>query len=598
MQKTNRLHRLLAVIVAVFMAVSCLPLNAFAAVGDQVRVHYVFMCNGEEVSRVDSGLVYAVGDKFSYSMVENYLPEGYELDETGEFTVPDKTGDKNTAEVIVKVKSIATEKTVNINFYDEVNQCQVGEATVTVDINANNINVSKIEIPAGYEPTVTGDLPINDNWVYVGLKPVATEKTVNINFYDEVNQCQVGEATVTVDINANNINVSKIEIPAGYEPTVTGDLPINDNWVYVGLKPVTQANAIVNIRYMDGDTFVAGGDYPFPAGSSVAFGSLTLPAGYELDTSKNNAESGFMAKDGAKIIVHVKKSQQPSGDVIMNIRFMDGDTFVAGGDYTLPAGVQNYNVLGKYVPEGYIMEVSGDFMVTAGGKLDVPVKKIENAVIMNIRFVDNTTSEFVAGGDYFLPAGVQNYNVLTQYVPEGYKLAVSGDFTVAEGTSLDVPVDKIPAQIIMNIRFMDGDTFVAGGDYFLAEGVHNYKDLEDLGYLPTGYEMDVAGDFMAKDGGKLDVPVHKVKDESGTDGSESGNSGSSSSNNNTTTATNNQNGENKAQVVKSDAPADNSVKVLPQTGLTAEQPLVFGGMLFSALGSAAAYLFAIRRKLN
>ena len=217
---------------------------------------------------------------------------------------------------------------------------------------------------------------------------------------------------------------------------------------------------------------------------------------------------------------------------------------------------------------------------------------------MNIRFVDNTTSEFVAGGDYFLPAGVQNYNVLSQYVPEGYKLAVSGDFTVAEGTSLDVPVDKIPAQIIMNIRFMDGDTFVAGGDYFLAEGVHNYKDLEDLGYLPTGYEMDVAGDFMAKDGGKLDVPVHKVKDESGTDGSESGNSGSSSSNNNTTTTTNNQNGENKAQVVKSDAPADNSVKVLPQTGLTAEQPLVFGGMLFSALGSAAAYLFAIRRKLN
>ena len=598
MQKTNRLHRLLAVIVAVFMAVCCLPLNAFAAVGDQVRVHYVFMCNGEEVGRVDSGLVCAVGDKFSYSMVENYLPEGYQLDETGEFTVPDKTGDKNTAEVIVKVKPIATEKTVNINFYDEVNQCQVGEATVTVDINANNINVSKIEIPAGYEPTVTGDLPINDNWVYVGLKPVATEKTVNINFYDEVNQCQVGEATVTVDINANNINVSKIEIPAGYESTVTGDLPINDNWVYVGLKPVTQANAIVNIRYMDGDTFVAGGDYPFPAGSSVAFGSLTLPAGYELDTSKNNAESGFMAKDGAKIIVHVKKSQQPSGDVIMNIRFMDGDTFVAGGDYTLPAGVQNYNVLGKYVPEGYIMEVSGDFMVTAGGKLDVPVKKIENAVIMNIRFVDNTTSEFVAGGDYFLPAGVQNYNVLTQYVPEGYKLAVSGDFTVAEGTSLDVPVDKIPAQIIMNIRFMDGDTFVAGGDYFLAEGVHNYKDLEDLGYLPTGYEMDVAGDFMAKDGGKLDVPVHKVKDESGTDGSESGNSGSSSSNNNTTTATNNQNGENKAQVVKSDAPADNSVKVLPQTGLTAEQPLVFGGMLFSALGSAAAYLFAIRRKLN
>ena len=57
--------------------------------------------------------------------------------------------------------------------------------------------------------------------------------------------------------------------------------------------------------------------------------------------------------------------------------------------------------------------------------------KSEKDVVMNIRFVDEDTNEFVAGGDYFLPEGVQNYNILTKYVPEGYRMTVSGDFTVA-----------------------------------------------------------------------------------------------------------------------------------------------------------------------
>ena len=86
-------------------------------------------------------------------------------------------------------------------------------------------------------------------------------------------------------------------------------------------------------------------------------------------------------------------------------------------------------------------------MVTAGGKLDVPVEKIQKDVIMNIRFIDEATGAFVAGGDYFLPEGVQNYNILTQYVPEGYRMTVSGDFMVTAGGKLDVPVEKISTPV-------------------------------------------------------------------------------------------------------------------------------------------------------
>ena len=73
---------------------------------------------------------------------------------------------------------------------------------------------------------------------------------------------------------------------------------------------------------------------------------------------------------------------------------------------------------------------------------------------------------------------------------------------------------------------------------------------------------------------------------------------SSSDNNNTTTVSSNNNKTNNTQVVKAAAPADNTAKVMPQTGLNVETPVVFGVMMVAALAGAGAYLFAIRKKLN
>ncbi len=163
-------------------------------------------------------------------------------------------------------------------------------------------------------------------------------------------------------------------------------------------------------------------------------------------------------------------------DVTMNVRFMDGEVFVAGGDYSIPAGTNNYSVLEQYVPEGYMMTVSGDFMATEGGNLNVSVQKIDRDVIMNIRFMDGEA--FIAGGDYKVPEGV------------------SGDFMATEGGNLNVSVQKIDRDVIMNIRFMDGEAFIAGGDYKVPEGVNNYSILEQ--YVPEGYVMTVFGDFYER----------------------------------------------------------------------------------------------------
>ena len=66
-------------------------------------------------------------------------------------------------------------------------------------------------------------------------------------------------------------------------------------------------------------------------------------------------------------------SEQEQKEIIMNIQFICDDEVVKGGDFFVPAGVQNYSVLKEYVPEGYQMTASGDFTVTAGGQEDITV---------------------------------------------------------------------------------------------------------------------------------------------------------------------------------------------------------------------------------
>ena len=197
---------------------------------------------------------------------------------------------------------------------------------------------------------------------------------------------------------------------------------------------------------------------------------------------------------------------QAEESVTMNIQFKDGDEVVAGGDYTVPEGVQNYSVLTQYVPAGYQMTASGDFYAEDGGKLVVNIEKIATDVTMNIQFKDG--DEVVAGGDYTVPAGVQNYSVLTQYVPAGYQMTASGDFYAEDGGKLVVNIEKIATDVTMNIQFKDGDEVVAGGDYTVPAGVQNYSVLTQ--YVPAGYQMTASGDFYAEDGGKLVVNIEKI----------------------------------------------------------------------------------------
>ena len=268
-----------------------------------------------------------------------------------------------------------------------------------------------------------------------------------------------------------------------------------------------QTEIIMKIQFSCDGKVVKAGDFFVPEGvQNYSVLKKYVPEGYQM-----TASGDFMAEADALLLINVEKIAPEA--VIMNIQFKDGDEVVAGGDYFVPAGVQNYSVLEQYVPTGYRMTVSGDFMAEDGGKLEIGVEKVmaDTDVIMNIAF-KTADGTFVAGGDYFVPAGVQNYSVLEQYVPEGYEMTVSGDFMAEDGGKLVVNIEKISTDVIMNIRFVLADgTFVAGGDYFLPEGIQNMSILEQ--YVPEGYEMMESGDFTVTAGGQEDITVEKISED-------------------------------------------------------------------------------------
>ena len=85
------------------------------------------------------------------------------------------------------------------------------------------------------------------------------------------------------------------------------------------------------------------------------------------------------------------------------------------------------------------------------------------SVIVKYQFVCD--GKFVAGGDCFVPSGIQNYSVFEEYLPEGYTRVTGGDTTITEGETYVIRVEKIDSgdteepektEVTMNIQFKDG----------------------------------------------------------------------------------------------------------------------------------------------
>lgn len=243
----EKIKKKLSFFMAMVMIFAMIPFSAFAAETKTITLNFFDEVNNVQV---EESTMEVAKDATHVNTSVITLPKGYELNGvTGDLQI-------NDGYVYVGVKPAEpTTKTILLNFYDEANKVQVAEVAMEVAKDAIHVNTSKIALPEGYELNgVVGDLAINDGYVYVGVKPVKTTKTIWLNFYDELAGKTVAEVPMEMEKDAIHVNTSKITLPEGYEFSGwVGDLRINDGWVYVGVKLIETPRELetITVKYVE-----------------------------------------------------------------------------------------------------------------------------------------------------------------------------------------------------------------------------------------------------------------------------------------------------------------------------------------------------------
>ena len=288
------------------------------------------------------------------------IPEGYELVNVGDIAI-------NDGWIFVEVRPVADTKEIGVNYWDVENNVQVMEGKVTVAADANNVNMSQLDVPEGYELTgYIGDYQINDGWIFVEVRPIATTKTVGVNYWDVENNVQVSEGTVTVAIDANNVNMSQLDVPDGYELTgYIGDYQINDGWIFVEVRPVEEDMVTVGLNYWDivNNKQVTEGSVLVDADATYVNTSkfTDVPSGYEL------VWVGDLQIMDGWVWVEVRPAAD-SKTVRVNYWDVENNEQAGEGEVTVAADANNVNMSQLTdIPEGYeLTGYIGDYQINDG----------------------------------------------------------------------------------------------------------------------------------------------------------------------------------------------------------------------------------------
>ena len=304
---------------------------------------------------------------FSTSLLKN-IPEGYELCETGDVYF----GDNDTLNVKVRKKA-AEKKIIYVSYIDEETKMPFANGIEQVEVaaDATTFNTSALKnVPEGYELCETGDhyFGENDTINIEVRKKSAQTRTVYVHYIDAETKIPFENAIEKIEIPADEIHVNTKdlkEIPAGYEPVVTGDLDFyNTDDVNVELRKIEKVTTLhVNFETVDGTVvgektfektstdeedvvFALDDDIVLPEGYhwvdyNNQIKNVTLPAGatggtvmfVEQDETKAVLTVTFETKDGETVgttSVAKEFTVDENGDKVT--------TFVLGKDFTLPEG--------------------------------------------------------------------------------------------------------------------------------------------------------------------------------------------------------------------------------------------------------------------
>ena len=351
-------------------------------------------------------------------------PDGYELVESGDFTIRDGY----VYAAVRKVKAPATTKTIKINYYSEAEEKQIAEVKMEVAADATYVNSGSLKAPEGYELVLSGDLAIRDGYVYAAVKKIGS-KVVKINYYSEAEEKQIKEEELTVAPDATCVNTSKLTAPTGYELVEVGDLPIRDGYVYAAVRKVSTKEVKINFycpeekKQVAEPTVVVNADATYV--NSSAYAAL-VPAGYEL------AEVGDMPIRDGYVYAEVRKVATKT--IKINYYSEEEEKQIAEVETTVPADATYVNTSALTAPAGYKLVLAGDLPIR-DGYVYAAVRKVPTTTV-KISYVDEATDKEVGTEDLVVNQGttVVNFNVLKS-VPAGYELCEVGDFYVGNGSA-------------------------------------------------------------------------------------------------------------------------------------------------------------------
>lgn len=577
MHKKRQLQRLWAVLVAVFLAVCCLPTSAFA-VTDKVspKIHVTYMLDGKSEKTQEfwpGEVTYHAGQKVKYSWDKLY--EKMEL--PADTRVKDKKTGACELDLSYKADSVFHGYlTVELepHFWMDFTIRYVGPDGAELESRAVHMQYSPSTAPDAWD-LITGsaaflnykaelkELKIQpgDDKAYTGkdqlkINPELKDKTLVAYLGQSQNlEAQMVDFQLRYLSTDNQIQKSQA-ISLVYDPN--GEL--TDVW----------------------DFLLAQEPYKILAGQGYTLSDYVVPAaGGDRLCEHRGMQAVTTELQGKTVIVHlVKAAEKKTETVDFTLRFLSDDGKV---DLKKQASV-TYDPNGKgvdgwkyltgtftlrgYEKEGYrlqdfrVPQPAGETAYTDAGQFTVTPALASKTVTVRLaapaRYESSYLIHFVdENGKEFLPTATakvnwtegQQLNLMAQLKDTLAAVSAKGytfrTLTVWNGTAA-----------------YKGTELVVPGSWELA--AHCTKNPTPAG-RPAG-KPAANNPAPAKAAAKA-APAKPVAAPA------------------------------KA-VVKPAAPAANNTKILPKTGVQVQTPVVFSVMLIAALAGAAIYLFALRKKLN
>ena len=261
--------------------------------------------------------------------------------------------------------TVATTKTVKINFYCPDEKKQIAEPKLKVDKDATSVNTSKLTVPKGYELVEVGDLPIRDGYVYAEVRKAVTTKGITVVYQDRKGNV-IKTAPMTVDKDATFINTGKLTAPDGYTIGIVGDIKISqNNKVYI---TVDQNKKSVTVIFKESGKVVSSKKLSVVATAKyVNMSRITAPDRYQIVTTGSKLK---ISKNNT-VTVEVKKL----GKTIKVIyRLAKTNKIVATGEIVVDKKATSIKASEVPVPAGYKMVTTGSCSVRTK-KIEIYVKK-------------------------------------------------------------------------------------------------------------------------------------------------------------------------------------------------------------------------------